>query len=206
MGIESGSERILSFYGRPTPVPLVEKAVDTLARFKLFHINPTYDIIVDNPIETRQDVIDTLELVYRMPRPFSLSIFSLRMIPNTKLEEQMRKHGLNLKRIDENYRALRPTFSNLLLCMLMVWRPPRRVFTRLLKRVRGSDEPQRSYPVLMQLVRIPWLILQGLRHLKHGEFTAITGRSGYLLWRLGILPLIRKISVRRFRVAAEFYR
>ena len=181
------------------------KSVEIFARFRKYHINPTYDIIVDNPVETRQDVLDTLELVYRLPRPFSLSIFSLRMIPNTALEEQMRKHGLCLRRIEENYRALRPTLSNLLLCVLMVWRPPRRVFARMLKKVRGYDEPQNSYPILMQLVRIPWLVLQGLRHLKHAEFTAITGRSGYLLWRLGILSLIRKSTARRFSPAAETY-
>jgi radical SAM superfamily enzyme YgiQ (UPF0313 family) len=194
MGIESGSPRILDFYRRPTPVALIEKAVGTLAQFAPRHINPTYDIIVDNPIERRQDVIDTLELVYRMARPFSLSIFSLRVIPNTPLEKQMIENGIDLEQIDKNYRALRPTFANLLLCILMVWRPPRRLFDRLLRKVRACNEPQKSYKILMRLVRVPWLIQQGLRHLKHGEFTAITGSPGFLLWKLGILSNIRKQS------------
>ncbi len=198
MGIESGSERILKFYRRPTPAALIEKAAQILAEFADYHINPTYDIIVDNPIETRQDVIDTLELVYRMARPFSLSIFSLRVIPNTILEKQMLEQGLELEKINENYRALRPTFANVLLYLLTLWRPPRRLFCRLLRNVRAGSEPQRSYGALIVVVRIVWLIQQGLRHLKHGEFTAITGYPGYLLWKLGVLKILRKAFVRRF--------
>jgi len=53
----------------------IEQAAAVLAEFAPYQINPSYDIIVDNPIETRQDVVDTLELVYRMARPFTLNIF-----------------------------------------------------------------------------------------------------------------------------------
>ncbi len=203
MGIESGSERILKFYRRPTPVALIEKATQTLAQFADYHINPTYDIIVDNPIETREDVIDTLELVYRMARPFSLSIFSLRVIPNTTLEKQMLEQGFELEEINENYRALRPTFANVLLYLLTLWHPPRGLFCRLLRNVRACNEPQRSYRTLILVVRFLWLIQQGVRHLKHGEFTAITGYPGYLLWRLGVLAILRKAFDRRFEVRTE---
>ena len=47
------------------------------------------DIIVDNPIETREDVVTNLEFIYSLPRPFTLNIYSLRTIPNTHLEKQM---------------------------------------------------------------------------------------------------------------------
>ena len=40
---------------------------------------------------------------------------------------------------------------------------------------------------------IPWLIQQGLRHLKFGEFSVITGYPGYILWRTGILSLLKKV-------------
>jgi radical SAM superfamily enzyme YgiQ (UPF0313 family) len=203
MGIESGSERILKFYKRPTTVAQVEKATNTLAEFWQYQINPAYDIIVDNPIETRQDVIDTLELIYRLRRPFSLNIFSLRIIPNTPLEKQMTERGFNLDQIGENYRTVRPTFANVLLQIVMVWCPPRWLFDRWLTKVRAYGEEQRSYKILIHIVRIPWFVQQALRHLRHGEFTAITGYPGYLLWKAGALRLLRLAFVRHLAPPRE---
>jgi len=193
MGIQSGSERILKFYRRPTPVPRVEQAASVIAEFKAYQINPAYDIIVDNPVELRQDVLDTLELVYRLARPFTLNIFSLRVIPNTVLEKQMLEEGIDLEGINASYHALRPTWANVLLYLLMLWRPPRRLFERLLVRVRSYSEPQPSYRMLLFLIRIPWLLQQGFRHLRFGEFSLITGVAGYWLWKAGIVTMLRKL-------------
>jgi anaerobic magnesium-protoporphyrin IX monomethyl ester cyclase len=203
MGIQSGSDRILKFYRRPTPIPRVEQAARSISEFSRYHINPAYDIIVDNPVETRQDVVDTLELVYRLARPFTLQIYSLRVIPNTVLETQLEDEGLDIEQINRNYTVLRPTFANVILYLLMVWRPPRWLFDRLLTKVRAYGEPQPSYPILIRLARIPWLILQGLRHLRAGEFSVITGYTGYILWRTGILSLWSKLFRRKLELPAE---
>jgi anaerobic magnesium-protoporphyrin IX monomethyl ester cyclase len=203
MGIQSGSERILKFYKRPTPVARIEQAAAALAEFADYQINPSYDIIVDNPVETRQDVIDTLELIYRLKKPFTLNIFSLRVIPNTSLEQQMIAEGFDVEQINENYTALRPTWANVLLYVLMVWTPPRKLFDRWLSKVRAYNEPQKSYPILILLARIPWLIQQGLRHLKHGEFSVITGYPGYILWRTGALKLMKKLFSRKLVLSEE---
>jgi len=197
MGIQSGSDRILKFYRRPTPIPKIEHAAQVISEFAKYHINPSYDIIVDNPVETRQDVIDTLELVYRLARPFTLNIFSLRVIPNTVLEKQMSEAGIDIEEINQNYTSLRPTWANVLLYVLMLWRPPRKWFDRMLKRVRAYSEPQHDYDLLIALVRIPWLIQQGLRHMRFLEFSVITGAPGYILWRLGIVKLWSKLFARK---------
>jgi radical SAM superfamily enzyme YgiQ (UPF0313 family) len=200
MGIQSGSDRILQFYRRPTPVARIEQAAQTISEFSRYHINPAYDIIVDNPVETRQDVVDTLELIYRLARPFTCNIFSLRVIPNTVLEQQMKESGIDLDMINANYTTLRPTFANVILYILLTLRPPRKIFDRLLKRVRAFSEPQSSHPILIRLVRIPWLIKQGFRHLRFGEFSVITGRTGFLLWRIGALKLWLKLAVRKLEL------
>ena len=105
-------------------------------------------MIVDNPVETREDVVATSELVWRMARPFTLNIFSLRVIPNTTLEKQMLEHGFDVEQINENYTSLRATWANVLLYVLMVWKPPRKLFDRWLLKVRAYNEPQPSHPVL----------------------------------------------------------
>jgi hypothetical protein len=89
--------------------------------------------------------------------------------------------------------SLRPTFGNVLLFLLMWYRPPRWLFDKLLTRVRAYSEKQPSYRTLLFLVRIPWLLLQASRHLRWGEFSVITGYSGYVLWRTGILQLWWKL-------------
>ncbi|HUP59603.1 MAG TPA: radical SAM protein [Thermoanaerobaculia bacterium] len=203
MGIQSGSDRILKFYRRPTPIARIESAAADLARFSKYHINPAYDIIVDNPIETRQDVVDTLELIWRLPRPFTLNIFSLRVIPNTVLEKQMLENGIDLEQINANYTTLRPTFSNVLLYVLLVWRLPRAWFDKLLPRVRAYSEEQSMHPVLIHFVRIPWLIKQGLRHLRFGEFSVITGYTGYVLWKTGVLRIWKKLFARKLKLSEE---
>lgn len=193
MGIQSGSEKMLEFYKRPIPMPKIEHAAQVISEFKKYQISPSYDFIVDNPAETRQDVIDTLELVYRLPRPFTANVLSLRVIPNTVLETQMIALGFDVDQIDANYRRNRPTWSNMMMFLLLWYRPPRWLFDRMLKKVRAYGEPQKDYKLLLTAVRIPWLILQGYRHLRWGEFSVITGKFGYYLWKMKILQLWWKV-------------
>lgn len=203
MGIQSGSERILDFYKRPVPIPKVEKAAEIVASLRKYQLPPSYDFIVDNPVETRQDVIDTLELVYRLARPFTLNVLSLRIIPNTVLEKQMQEKGFDVDLIDANYLRLRPTLANALMFLMLWWRPPRWLFDKLLTRVRAYNEPQGNYRLSLTLARIPWLLLQGFRHLRWGEFSVLTGYSGYVLWKMGILPLWWKIFRPKFELSND---
>src|SRR5205085_491725 len=65
-----------------------------------------------------KDVVDTLELLYSMPRPFNLLIFSLKVIPNTDLEQAMRDRGIDLEEINSSYLVIPPRAGNLLLYLL----------------------------------------------------------------------------------------
>nr|MBA3585121.1 radical SAM protein [Gemmatimonadota bacterium] len=134
MGIQSGSEEILEFYKRPSPPKKILAAGRVISEFTpKYHIPPAYDIIMDNPIETRQDVVDTLELLYEMPRPYTLLIYSLKIIPNTDLEKAMKERGLDVEAIDSSYLSIPPRAANLLLYVLAVWPPPRWLFERWLR-------------------------------------------------------------------------
>ena len=92
MGIQSGSRKTLEFYKRPSPPEKILAAGEVNASFApKYHIPPAYDIITDNPVETRDDIRETLQLLYDMQRPYTLFIYSLKVIPNTELEKAMKE-------------------------------------------------------------------------------------------------------------------
>jgi radical SAM superfamily enzyme YgiQ (UPF0313 family) len=188
MGIQSGSDRILDFYRRPTPVEKVEAGANAIASFApRYHIPPSYDVIMDNPIETRQDVIDTLELLYRIARPFTLFIFSLRVIPNTELERLMKERGVDIETISSNYSTIPARWANILLYLITLWRPPRWLWDRMLRRVEASGTPQKTYPLLGGVMRTLYLAKRVWSHLRFMDFSIVPGYTGYVFWRLGIV-------------------
>ena len=188
MGVQSGSQAILDFYKRPTPPEQVVEASQVCAEFApRYQIPPAYDIIMDNPIETRQDVVDTLEMIYSFGRPFTLNVFSLRVIPNTELERVMRERGVDIEEISSNYANVPPRWANILLYLLVVWRPPRWLFDRMLRGVRSSAEEQTLYPVAGGLMRAVYMIKRGVDHLRHLDFSTIPGYTGYWLWKVGLV-------------------
>jgi radical SAM superfamily enzyme YgiQ (UPF0313 family) len=188
MGIQSGSQRILDFYERPTPVAKIEAAAAVTASFApRYHIPPAYDIIMDNPIESRKDVDETLELLYRLARPFHLFMYSLKVIPNTGLARAMRERGIALEDISDGYASLPPRWANVMLCLIAICRPPRWLWNRLMKRVRASSEPQRLYPFLATVLRAVYIGKRAVDHLRFMDFSNISGYPGWIAWRLGVV-------------------
>ncbi len=195
MGIQSGSQAILDFYKRPTPPERILEAGKVITSFApKYHIPAAFDIIMDNPIETKQDVVDTLELLYTMPRPFTLFIYSLKVIPNTELEKAMKERNVDLETISANYGLthLPPRVANLVLYMLAVRRPPRWLFDRMLRRVEGSATPQKEYPRTATVFRTVYLAKRCIDHLRFMDFSIIPGWSGYIAYRLGLVGGWRK--------------
>ena len=198
MGIQSGSEKILDFYKRPTPREKIVEAARVNASFSpQFHIPPTYDIIVDNPIETREDVIDTLELLYELDRPYTLNVYSLKVIPNTELERLLKERGLDIEEISSNFFVIPPRWANLLVYLLTFWRPPRSLFERLLRRVEPGNNQAKLYPILGAILRTLFFVRRGLGHLRVMDFSIIPGWGGYVAWRLGLVAFWRRFLTPR---------
>jgi radical SAM superfamily enzyme YgiQ (UPF0313 family) len=193
MGIQSGSQEILDFYKRPTPPERILEAGQVIGKFSAkYHIPPAYDIIVDNPVETRQDVIDTLELLYTIDRPYTLYIYSLKVIPNTELARAMSERGIELDGISSSYMVIPPRANTLLLYLLCVWKPPRWIWDRLLRFVKPYGESPKEYPRLGVLLRIAYLGTRAIGHMKHADFTVLPGKTGYYLWRTGVVGFLRR--------------
>ena len=103
MGIQSGSEKILEFYKRPTKLHRIKEATEILNKFKKYMLPPAYDIIIENPIENLEDTRATVDMLYEMPRPYTLNIYALRIIPNTTMAKQLEDMSLKVPPIDKNY-------------------------------------------------------------------------------------------------------
>jgi radical SAM superfamily enzyme YgiQ (UPF0313 family) len=190
MGIQSGSADILDFYKRPTPPDTIREAGNVIASFApKYHIPAAYDIIVDNPIETRDDVKATLQLLYDIDRPFTLYIFSLKVIPNTGLATAMEERGINLEEIDDSYFNIPPRVANILLYLITLWRPPRWLWNALMTQVRASSEPQRLYPRLALFLRTLYLARRVLSHARKMDFSITPGKAGYYAWKAGLVGL-----------------
>ncbi len=198
MGIQNGSQQILKFYDRPTPPPKISLAASVLSNYSRYMIPPAYDIILDNPIETREDVVENLKFLHKLARPFTLNIYSLRTIPNTELDRQMRARNISMESISANYIHNAPTIANLLVFLIATMYVPRALFSFILQRAEPLLADQPLYPRLFVVSRGIYLVKRAINHLKVMDFSVLTGRTGYVLWRIGFIGFWREHFVPRF--------
>ena len=191
MGIQSGSNKMLEFYQRRTSQDKIRSSVAVLARAarRYDHIPPAYDVISDNPLETRADIIESLNFLYELERPYTLTIFSLRVFPRTQLWDFFSSHSEfgNPQEINSSYLDTRKSMGNVLLYMLGTFKPPKLVWKFLLNYVRGYDEVQPDRVILYFVFRNAYLAKRAMDHLLHLDFTVIVGKWTWSLWKLGLV-------------------
>ncbi|MBU0634276.1 MAG: radical SAM protein, partial [Candidatus Omnitrophica bacterium] len=157
MGIQSASEKTLSFYRRFTSLSKIKESAKILSEATRHYglIPPAYDIISDNPVESREDIVDTLMFLYELDRPYTLTIFSLRIFPYTKLWDYFRRQPemIDLCGQTNSYLQTKKNIANILLYILAVMKPPKAFFYWVLRFVKGGNERQSSHPVFYLLVK-----------------------------------------------------
>jgi anaerobic magnesium-protoporphyrin IX monomethyl ester cyclase len=122
MGIQTGSARVQELFNRQNMSnEKVMQAVRTINRYKETMFPPSYDFILDVPYETEQDVIESLKLIARFPKPFQLQPFALVLYPGTKLHEMAKRDGLVRDERKEvyakSYTMREPNYLNLLMTL-----------------------------------------------------------------------------------------
>jgi radical SAM superfamily enzyme YgiQ (UPF0313 family) len=119
MGIQTGSQRIRELFRRPENSDQVLAATKCLDQFRKWIPRPRYDLISSNPYATRADRLETLRLLYQLPPPFSLYLFSLGFYPGTELYRQAEHDGLIQDKERDIYRKniaqSDPTYYNFVL-------------------------------------------------------------------------------------------
>jgi len=84
VGLESGSERVRKeIFNRHIDDETQKAAAIAINRHS--RVNPLYFLILGNPYEERQDLLDGIRLLEKFPPPFSLRIYNLVFIPGTKM-------------------------------------------------------------------------------------------------------------------------
>ena len=191
MGVQSGNEKMLTFFQRRTAVDRIRSSASMLGKAarKYRMIPPAYDIITDCPLEDRDDVVTTLRFLYELERPYTLTIFGLRVFPKTKLWEYFAAHPDcgDPRNINSSYLDTRPTMGNVLLYLLGIAKPPAWLFEWLLGYVKGYDDTQKVYPRLHFCAKTAYLAKRAFDHLIKLDFTVIVGRWTYYVWKSGLV-------------------
>lgn len=95
MGIQSGSRRTINLYKRQRcgSVEQSLQAASVLNSYK-GRLLPYYDFIVENPYETREDLLETVRLLIALPRPYVTRVYALSFFPGTPLYDKASADGL----------------------------------------------------------------------------------------------------------------
>lgn len=117
MGIQAASDRVnRDVYNRPIAYEETEKAIQIIGRYRDEMGPVRYDFVLDNPWETTEENLQTLELMLRLPRPFAINTYSLTFFPGTELYERAKREGLIGDKVHDiyakSYKELRNTYVN----------------------------------------------------------------------------------------------
>ncbi len=131
IGIETGSERTKKLYTRPFSNNRILEMVHMVNRFHDRIFPPIYDFIVDNPYETDEDMLETIQLILEFPTPYELNVFSLVLFPGTELYKKAIRDGYIKDEVEQIYRKRfidrDHNYLNLLLSLLRQRHIPRAV-------------------------------------------------------------------------------
>jgi anaerobic magnesium-protoporphyrin IX monomethyl ester cyclase len=102
MGVESGSERTKrEIYDRAMPNAAVMRASEVLSRHP--HVVRAYYFIIGNPFEEREDLLETIRLILKLPVPFFVQVFNLIFFPGSSLYDRGIDAGLIHGKSDSGY-------------------------------------------------------------------------------------------------------
>jgi len=104
LGVQTASERTKELYRRLHSNKKVEECVELIHEFRDKIPLPRYDIIVNNPWETDEDLTETLMFFASLPTPYLLNMFSLTFYPGTELYDKAVADRIITDDLDDVYR------------------------------------------------------------------------------------------------------
>ena len=93
MGVQTGNERTRCMFNRSSTNGQILGAARIISGFTRRIFWPCYHVILDNPWETPEETMETLDLLLELPVPYWLKRSSLVPFPGTKLYEIGKRDG-----------------------------------------------------------------------------------------------------------------
>lgn len=102
LGIQSGSQRVIDeVYNRKISLTKTSNVIQEIAPYsESGALTTIVDFIIDNPYETKDDIIQTYDFLLDLPPSFKPNLFFLSFYPGTPIYERAIKDGL-IKEFDE---------------------------------------------------------------------------------------------------------
>lgn len=178
MGIQTGSERIKKLYKRNYSNQQIEDSARVINEFRDKIGSPQYDIILDNPWETDEDIIETLMFLTKLPAPYRIGIYSLTLYPKTELYEKAKEEGMIKDDLNDIYRKYyngpKATYLNKLFFLLNAsigGMSTRTMYFLTNKRLRALKLSRLLYWVLVLRYVYPLRLLsEAMKDIKKGDF------------------------------------
>jgi len=174
VGIQSGNRRIMrDVFMRPLhEAHLIEGSEIAYKNRK--KIGPVqYDLIVDNPLEHPEELKDTIRLVHRLKRPYTIALNSLRLLPGTAIHRMAQKAGLTKdddRIISSSFEHFMPNMLNLTLSFYNITRVPGFWLRYVLKKDFGERTvTMKRYPVLGAFVLAAAILKKNFHNLIRGD-------------------------------------
>lgn len=182
MGIQTGSNRISRLYKRENVSnERIMQAALLINRFKDRLQPPIYDFILDNPYEKEEDKIETLNLLFKIPKPYELSLFSLTFFPGNEITEQAERDGF-LKKLNggsyfKNHNRPSNGYFNILFEFCNFYSCPRWVWNIMLNKKAIRLRIHIIFYVIVELIMLVRAVriqcMKLMRDLSHLDFSRI---------------------------------
>jgi radical SAM superfamily enzyme YgiQ (UPF0313 family) len=92
MGLQSGSKRIITDIFKRKSLP--EDFLRAAKILEKFPIGRIFDVIINNPYESEEDICDTLRVLANLKKPFQINTFYLTAFPGTAFFEKAAQDGV----------------------------------------------------------------------------------------------------------------
>ena len=170
MGFEAGNDDMLKFFRRPVRQKDLRRVTEILSKYKHKMVAPAYEMIIDNPHETKAHLYESLDFLQSLSGPYTLSLFSLHFMPGTPLS---RKHGTDefvAEQFDKEYMfSYKPNALNNLLSLFAIFKPSKSLLSFLKRAVSGKED--KKYPRLKTLLYRLMLIRRGIDSVRFGDYS-----------------------------------
>jgi len=200
MGLQSANESIKDDYKRNYSNKKVESSAAIINEFKDKMGPPQYDIILDNPWETDENLAESLMFLTKLPSPYRLGFYSLTFYPETELYDKAKKDGIikdgfihDLNDVyRKTYAGVKRTYLNRLFFLLsasMGTMSTRTMSILLNKTVRKLKLGLVLYAFLSIKYTMPLrLISEAIKDIKKGDFYRMKR------WFFRKIPMLRPMK------------